>query len=209
MPGNSPEIELGGTFVSTAELCERVSRSSAVTLGESNPFSLNLASAQKQAAVLHAGKRVTGHSALLENEPLWAYAAGGIGDDYNAHQPHDVIEGLRLGMMLTVMILANLKRPTAVVVNGVLVAENNRPLFKNSDDIPEFTLNSLHINPYFKDASAFWVEPRKGKSRTWVQGMEMYGRGFQVGLVNRSQWQGTVNHRIPSNTLIFPTNFYK
>lgn len=64
----------------TEELCERVSQSNAVTLGESNPFSLDLASAQKQAAALHAGKRITGHTALLENEPLWAYAAGGIGD---------------------------------------------------------------------------------------------------------------------------------
>ena len=81
IPGNSPEIELGGASVSTAELCKRVSQSSAATLGESNPFSLDLASAQKQAAALHAGKRITGHSALLVNEPLWAYAAGGVGDD--------------------------------------------------------------------------------------------------------------------------------
>ncbi len=40
---------------------------------------------------------------MLLNEPLWAYAAGGIGDDHNAHQPSDVIERLRLGMMLTVI----------------------------------------------------------------------------------------------------------
>ena len=70
-----PEIELGGTSVSTSEICERVSRSEAVTLGESNPFSLDVSSAQKQAAALHAGKRLTGHTALLQNEPLWAYAA--------------------------------------------------------------------------------------------------------------------------------------
>ena len=103
IPGNRPEIELGGVSMSTAELCERVSQSHAVTLGESNPFSLDLASAQKQAAALHAGKRITGHTALLKNEPLWAYAAGGIGDDHNAHKPEDVIERLRLGMMLTVV----------------------------------------------------------------------------------------------------------
>jgi len=89
--------------VSTTELCERVSQSNAATLGESNPFSLDLSSAQKQAAALHAGKRITGHTALLQNEPLWAYAAGGIGDDHNAHRPGDVIERLRLGMMLTVV----------------------------------------------------------------------------------------------------------
>lgn len=72
---SSPEIELGGTSVSTTEICERVSQPEAATLGESNPFSLDLASAQKQAAALQAGKRITGHSALLENEPLWAYCA--------------------------------------------------------------------------------------------------------------------------------------
>lgn len=72
---SGPDIELGGTSVSTAEICERVSRCEAATLGESNPFSLDMASAEKQAAALKAGKRITGHSALLVNEPLWAYCA--------------------------------------------------------------------------------------------------------------------------------------
>ncbi|KAH9890201.1 adenine deaminase [Xylariomycetidae sp. FL2044] len=103
VPMSGPDIELGGTSLSTTEICERVSKCEAATLGESNPFSLDMASAEKQAAALHAGKRITGHSALLVNEPLWAYCAGGIGDDHNAHQPEDVIERLRLGMMLTVM----------------------------------------------------------------------------------------------------------
>ncbi|KAH6647746.1 adenine deaminase [Truncatella angustata] len=103
VPMSGPDIELGGTSLSTQEICSRVSRREAATLGESNPFSLDKASAEKQAAALHAGKRITGHSALLVNEPLWAYCAGGIGDDHNAHRPQDVIERLRLGMMLTVM----------------------------------------------------------------------------------------------------------
>lgn len=117
---SGPDIELGGTSLATEEICDRVSRCEAATLGESNPFSLDMASAEKQAAALRAGKRITGHSALLVNEPLWAYCAvshgipqiseessnqgqGGIGDDHNAHRPEDVIERLRLGMMLTVM----------------------------------------------------------------------------------------------------------
>lgn len=103
VPGGAPEIELGGVTIPTETLAERVSQSFAATLGESNPFSLDRASAEKQAAALHAGKRITGHTALLNNEPLWAYAAGGIGDDHNAHQPEDVVERLRLGLMLTVM----------------------------------------------------------------------------------------------------------
>jgi len=75
VPMSGPEIELGGTSVSIEEICDRVSRSDAATLGESNPFSLDMASAQKQAAALRAGKRITGHTALLENEPLWGYCA--------------------------------------------------------------------------------------------------------------------------------------
>ncbi len=104
VPGSSrPELELGGAHLPTTEICYRVGQPEAVTLGESNPFSLDLASAQKQSAALQAGKRITGHTALLKNEPLWAYAAGGIGDDHNAHETEDVVERLRLGMMLTVM----------------------------------------------------------------------------------------------------------
>lgn len=75
VPMSGPDIELGGTSVSTEEICDRVSRSEAVTLGESNPFSLDMESAEKQAAALRAGKRITGHTALLKNEPLWAYCA--------------------------------------------------------------------------------------------------------------------------------------
>jgi adenine deaminase len=103
VPGSGPHLELGGAKLETAEIARRVALPEAVTLGESNPFSLDLASAQKQSAALQAGKRITGHTALLKNEPLWAYAAGGIGDDHNAHKTEDVVERLRLGLMLTVM----------------------------------------------------------------------------------------------------------
>ncbi|RDW77520.1 adenine deaminase-1 [Coleophoma cylindrospora] len=283
IPGNPPELELGGVTMTAAELCERVSQSEAATLGESNPFSLDLASAQKQAAALHAGKRITGHTALLENEPLWAYAAGGIGDDHNAHQPEDVIERLRLGMMLTVMsgsmnsniasvfsdlpalkdglghisfcaddklaedldgeghidyhvrqaiklgidtvkayrmatlnpatyyrldhligsvtpakladllILDSLEdvRPTAVVMNGKLVAKDGKALFENTDEVPKFALNSIHIDPSFLEPSTYHVFPGEGKTEAWVQAMEMYDgyfkRAFHTKLSSSSE----------------------
>ncbi|KAF2817372.1 adenine deaminase [Mytilinidion resinicola] len=272
IPMSGPEIELGGTSVSTAEICERVSSTEAATLGESNPFSLDLASAQKQAAALRAGKRITGHTALLENEPLWAYCAGGIGDDHNAHKPADVLERLRLGIMLTVMsgsmnsniesvfsdfalykdgldyisfcaddklaedfdatghidlhvreairlrvpplkaykmatlnaasyyrldhligsvtpakladllILDNLEdaRPSTVIVNGTIVAQDNLPTFKNTDPVPPFTLNTIHLDPYFFSPSAYHVLPRKNDQDTaWIQGMEMFDGYFK------------------------------
>ena len=99
----TPELELGGAVVADAEIAERVQRSDAATLGESNPFDLDEWSARKQVAALQAGKRITGHTARLGDEPLWSYLAGGVSDDHNAVTTEEVLERLRLGAMLTVM----------------------------------------------------------------------------------------------------------
>ncbi|KAK6390595.1 hypothetical protein LTR65_005466 [Meristemomyces frigidus] len=271
VPGSSPELELGGRSISTAEICRRVALPEVATLGESNPFSLDVASAQKQAAALQAGKRITGHTALLKNEPLWAYAAGGIGDDHNAHETDDVVERLRLGMMLTVMsgsmnsniqdvfrdvdslkdglthiafcaddklvedldatghidrhvreaialgispakayrmatlnpamyyrldhILGSISpgrladllilervedaRPETVIVNGVVVARNNKALFKNTDLVPPFTLNTIHLNPTFFAPETYSVKAPQGEPYAWIQAMEMYDGYFK------------------------------
>ncbi|KAI0133473.1 adenine deaminase [Xylariales sp. AK1849] len=272
VPMSSAEIELGGTSLSTPEISDRVSRCEAATLGESNPFSLDIASAEKQAAALHAGKRITGHSALLVNEPLWAYCAGGIGDDHNAHKPEDVIERLRLGMMLTVMsgsmnsniepvfsnpglykdglkyisfcaddkycedidatghidlhvrraiqlgvpimeaykmatinaasyhridhligsvtpgkladllILDNLEdaRPITVIGNGAIVAQNNISLFQNTDAVPSFTINTVHLHERHLDPESYHLYPiHKSSTKAWVQCVEMYDGYFK------------------------------
>lgn len=92
---------LNGARVSQEEILERVQRPSAVSLGESNPFLLDTEMAEALAVTLGAGKRVTGHTARLRDEPLWAYAAGGVGDDHNAATLEEVIERLRLGMIVT------------------------------------------------------------------------------------------------------------
>ncbi|KAI1848881.1 hypothetical protein JX266_005309 [Neoarthrinium moseri] len=272
VPMSGPNIELGGTSLSTSEICHRVSACEAATLGESNPFSLDMASAQKQAAALQAGKRITGHSALLVNEPLWAYCAGGIGDDHNAHRPDDVIERLRLGMMLTVMsgsmnsniepvfsnfalykdglrfisfcaddkycedldttghvdlhvrravelgvpvleaykmatinaasyyrldhligsvtpgkladllILDRLEdaRPSLVIGNGSIVAKDNKALFTNSDIVPDFTLNTIHLNECHFDKASYHLYPSdRSNPKAWVQCVEMYDGYFK------------------------------
>lgn len=146
--------------MSTAELCERVSQSAAATLGESNPFSLDLGSAQKQAAALRAGKRITGHSALLMNEPLWAYAAGGIGDDHNAHQPHDVIERLRLGMMLTVMSGSMNSNIESVFSNISLLKDGLGHIsFCADDKLAEDLDAEGHIDHHVRTAIKLGVDP--------------------------------------------------
>ena len=50
-----------------------------------------------------AGRRLTGHTARIADEPLWAYLAGGVSDDHNAFNTAEVIDRLRLGVMITVM----------------------------------------------------------------------------------------------------------
>ncbi len=98
-----PALELGGATVTEDEQLVRIPRAHTVTLGESNPFDLDDRSARAQSLTLALGRRNTGHTARLADEPLWAYAAGGISDDHNAFDTAEVLERLRLGMMVTVM----------------------------------------------------------------------------------------------------------
>ena len=99
----SPELELGGGEVPETEVLARLSDPLAVTLGESNPFDLEDSAARKSHRALAAGRRITGHTARISEEPLWTYAAAGIFDDHNAFEPDEVIERLRLGIGITVM----------------------------------------------------------------------------------------------------------
>jgi hypothetical protein len=52
------------------------------------------------------------------------------------------------------------------------VAKDNEALFENNDFVPDFTLNSIHINDKFLGSSSFRVTPRTGQAG-WVQCMEM------------------------------------
>lgn len=99
----SPDLELGGGTVPEGEVLRRLSDPLAVTLGESNPFDLEDSSARKSHRALAAGRRITGHTARIAEEPLWTYAAAGVFDDHNAFEPDEVIERLRLGVGITVM----------------------------------------------------------------------------------------------------------
>ena len=98
-----PDLELGGATVDEADVLERLTATNVATLGESNPFDLDLSAATKAHVALAAGRRVTGHTARIADEPLWAYLAGGVSDDHNAFDTGEVIDRLRLGVMITVM----------------------------------------------------------------------------------------------------------
>ncbi len=88
----TPALELGGAQVDDAEIEARVQWPNAATLGESNPFDLDEWSARKQVAAIRSGKRITGHTARLRDEPLWSYLAGGVSDDHNAATTDEVLE---------------------------------------------------------------------------------------------------------------------
>ena len=64
-------------------------------------------------------------------------------------------------------------------MNGCLVAENNKALFENTDEVPAFTLKSIHIDPYFWNPASFHVKPLEGRAEAWVQAMEMYDGYFK------------------------------
>ncbi len=98
-----PELELGGAVVSEAEQFEFLKKPFAVGVGESAPFGFDDRAADIQSAALAMGKRCTGHSARVEDEALWAFAATGIGDDHNAYMIDEVLDRIRLGQMVTVM----------------------------------------------------------------------------------------------------------
>lgn len=65
-----------------------------------------------------------------------------------------------------------------MIVNGKVEAKDNKALFKNTDLVPEYTFNSIHINDIFFDPSSFRVTPRKGDAG-WIQAVEMYDGYFK------------------------------
>lgn len=99
----APALELGGATVTEAEQLERLAASHAATVGESNPYAVDERAARMYAQALASGRRNTGHTARVKNELLWACAACGISDDHNAFDTSEVLERIRLGMMITVM----------------------------------------------------------------------------------------------------------
>ncbi len=99
----APALELGGAVVEEAAQAAMLATPRAVGVGESVPFGFDARAARFQAQALALGKRCTGHSARVTDEMLWAYAATGVGDDHNAFEVDEVLERLRLGLMITVM----------------------------------------------------------------------------------------------------------
>jgi len=98
-----PGMELAGHRIPQSDVLDRLEWVCSATLGEASPFSLDRAAAERFRTAAATGRRVTGHTARLGGSVLWSYAAAGVGDDHNAATTEEVIERLRLGMVVTIM----------------------------------------------------------------------------------------------------------
>jgi len=155
-----PGLEQGGAVVPDDEVLRRLDWPSSATLGESNPFDLELSATNRYRETLLAGRRITGHTARLSDEPLWSYLASGVGDDHNAVTVEEVLDRIRLGAMLTVM-AGSMNDNTETVFADV---EALRPGFthicfcaddKHVEDLEE----QGHIDHHVRQAIRLGVEP--------------------------------------------------
>lgn len=271
----NPALERGGAVIANADMLDRLSADSTATLGESNPFDYSVEATDRFREALVRGRRITGHSARMDNEPLWGYLAAGVGDDHNAATIDEVLDRVRLGTMITVMSgsmndntdaifsdleritpalnhlcfcaddkhvydlgveghidhhvrkaiaagvapaqayrmatwqpalyyrldhlvgavtpgrLADLQiiddlaevRPEMVIVGGAVVAVHGEALFENTDEVPEWTRETMKV---IDDFSASALSVSAEGTTAWVQAMEMYDgyfkRAFHVEL---------------------------
>jgi adenine deaminase len=264
----NPALERGGAVIPDEAMLDRLAQPTTATLGESNPFDYSREATARFREALVLGKRITGHSARMENEPLWGYLSAGVGDDHNAATAEEVLERVRLGAMITVMSgsmndntdaifsdldaiapalghlsfcaddkhvldlgteghidhhvrkaiaagidpaqayrmgtwqpalyyrldhlvgaltparLADLQisddlaavRPETVLVGGVVAAQDGVALFANTDTVPAWTRDTMHvIGDYTADSLSV---PAAGPA-AWVQAMEMYDGYFK------------------------------
>jgi len=156
----TPALELGGAQVADAEIEARVQWPNAATLGESNPFDLDEWSARKQVAAIRSGKRITGHTARLRDEPLWSYLAGGVSDDHNAATTEEVLERVRLGAAITVM-AGSMNDNTAAVFADVPALGDGvyHMCFCADDKHVEDLHDQGHIDHQVREAVRSGVEP--------------------------------------------------
>jgi adenine deaminase len=152
--------QLGGAQVPHEHIVERITWANATSIGESSPFLDDEPMRELLSVALSHGRRATGHTARLDGEPLWAYLAGGVGDDHNAATWAEVLERVRRGMVVTIMagsmadsvadILGDPSRLGMIAQHLCFCADD-----KHVDDLVE----QGHIDHHVRSAVALGVEP--------------------------------------------------
>lgn len=151
--------QLGGARIAQADVLERIARRG-TSVGESSPFLDDPEMSEVLATALAHGRRVTGHTARLADEPLWAYIAGGVADDHNAATWDEVLERVRRGMAVTIQAGSMTDYCEAILGDPSrlgLVA--NHLCFCADDKHVEDLEAQGHIDHHVRSAVALGVDP--------------------------------------------------
>lgn len=158
-PAN-PVLERGGVHIPEATVLDRLGDDSTVTLGESNPFEFGATAAARYAQAIAKGKRITGHTAGQSGESLWGYLAAGVGDDHNAVTIDEVLERVRLGVLVTIMGSSLTDNTTSIFSDLEKIAPAFSQLAFCADDKHVVDLDSQgHIDHHVRQAIKFGVDP--------------------------------------------------
>lgn len=152
--------QIGGAHVPHDHVLDRITWPSSTSVGESSPFLDDAPMCELMSVALANGRRATGHTARLDGEPLWAYLAGGVGDDHNAATWPEVLERVRRGMAVTIQagsmtdycadILGDPDRLGMVAQHLCFCADD-----KHVEDLDE----QGHIDHHVRSAVELGVEP--------------------------------------------------
>jgi adenine deaminase len=152
--------QLGGAQVPHDHICDRITWPNSTSIGESSPFLDDHEARELASIALLHGRKATGHTARLAEEPLWAYIAGGASDDHNAATWEEVLDRVRLGMAITIQsgsmtdyceaILGDPERLGMVAQHLCFCADD-----KHVEDL----LAEGHIDHHVRSAVALGVEP--------------------------------------------------
>lgn len=94
--------------------------------------------------------------------------------------------------------ILNTSRPELVLVNGDIVARDNKALFQNGDVVPDFAFKTVHLDDSQLTAEAYHLYPSQlSESKAWVQAVEMYDGYFKRAF----HTQLSVNPEAPHNIL--------
>jgi len=180
----SPDLELGGAVVEEDEQLARIVGAHAVTVGESMPYGLDARAARLHAAALAAGRRLTGHTARVDGEALWAYLATGISDDHNAFETREILERIRLGLMITVMAGSmNDNLPSAFADLPALEDCLDMIAFCADDRHVEDLVDEGHIDHHVRQAIALGVPPIAAYRMASLNAARYYGFAHVLGSI--------------------------
>ena len=156
----TPDLELGGAVLTSDDIKNLLTQPDVVSLGESNPYSIDETSADLLAAMLAEGKRANGHTARLSGTPLWTYIAGGIGDDHNAANVDEVLELIRLGLGVAIQAGSMTDYVKDILGKPELLGSAAYHIFFGADDKHVGDLAEQgHIDHHVRSAVKLGVDP--------------------------------------------------